>query len=234
MLTTLDEITDEERQKYDNPSTEDREFFAAVTAGLPIGHVPGLGPHSVRIVREVLEFTKAKTVLELGFGVGGSAALWLGYGRLVTSVDALFDPPRQGAVEILARRWPGRFDFLHADTKGATPGIRPSAYDLVFIDGAHDYATVKSDISLALRMRAPWVLFDDWFPCYGPGVQLAVKEAFAAGELKAERQWGNVVLCSAVRKAIPEPTPVLDAPIPVHAKSEPMPTESQRKKAKRA
>jgi hypothetical protein len=64
-------------------------------------------------------------------------------------------------------------------------------FDLAFIDGNHEVDWVRSDLALVAGLGIPWILLDDWWPFYGPGVQAAVRER---SDLELEKQWGNMVL----------------------------------------
>jgi predicted O-methyltransferase YrrM len=62
----------------------------------------------------------------------------------------------------------------------AVDRFAPQSLDFVFIDGAHDYASVKADIAAWRTKVKPggWMAGDDYNPPLWPGVVQAVQEAF--------------------------------------------------------
>jgi hypothetical protein len=63
-------------------------------------------------------------------------------------------------------------------------------YDVVFIDGAHDYESVKIDIGKALRALSPTgvIVFHDYQSPNDPGVTQAVDELLASGAHLIQKQ----------------------------------------------
>lgn len=169
------------------------ERFEAATAGLPLWAMYGLGPHSMPILKDVLEMTKPERILEIGFGAGASSAMWLylSPGVLVTSVDNTTDEQQLRAAVMLGERYKWRFEFFNEDSRTAIRNMVGRRFSLCFIDGDHSLEGVRNDIDLAGKLAIPWVLFDDWWPHYGPGVQGAVAEW---PRLLPVKQWGNLML----------------------------------------
>lgn len=203
----------------DNPSSEDidrlykgsqsqvyDEIYQQWMAGLPAqGEVMyGLGPHSIPILEDVLGRIRPRRILEIGFGVGYSATMFLEIrpGTVVYSIDLTEDPRALEAVELLRKRYAGWFHFIRADSRMMDAGMvlsglpAPAGFDLLFVDGGHDEPTVRSDIRLGLHLGIPWILFDDWWPHFGPGVQPAVH---SCPILTIAGRWGNMVLARVKR-----------------------------------
>lgn len=192
--------TERQLVDYNLATAEDVQDFIRITAGLPLGHMYGLGAHSLPIIRDVLDIVQPAAILELGFGAGASAAMFLacGPGRL-DSVDHSLEEPVLEAGRIL--RQTGRFLLHHMKTVEAARLLSYQRFDLCFVDAGHTLEDVREDIGVCRQLGVPWVLFDDWWPKYGPGVQPAVDEAVE--ELHHFRQWGNMLLCSARWKVLP-------------------------------
>lgn len=85
---------------------------------------------------------------------------------------------------------------LDVAAKLAGGGRRRKQFDLVFIDGAHDYASVKADIAAWLpAVRAGgWLCGHDWKPNgkYGKNVGAAVREFLAESKLRLSVWPGKV------------------------------------------
>lgn len=138
----------------------------------------GLGPHSMRDLRTVLDLTKPKTILEIGFNLGYSSVMWLGLSDcLVTSVDISTKDETLSAANTLQARFPDRFNFISADSKYLLQFIAGRKFDLIFIDGGHHYEDVMADIRTGLELGVRHFVFDDWWPCFGPGVQKAINDS---------------------------------------------------------
>jgi predicted O-methyltransferase YrrM len=102
-------------------------------------------------------------------------ATWCDYKRVIMSnaeihdkcVEALGEP--KASIE----RW-------CIDTTTLSPNrIKSGPFDLVYIDGSHDYGPVKNDFEIAKALLAPdaVVVFDDYDPRYG--VHKAINEIMA-------------------------------------------------------
>jgi predicted O-methyltransferase YrrM len=203
--------TEAQLADYRKPADSDLAEFNRLTAGLPLGEMSGMGPHSVPILRDILAITGAKRILEFGFGAGGSAAMWLGLVppesstrqpvEHVTSIDNTANPKCLAAANKLEES--GRFTLINLDSKKLSREmIGPAGgdgFDLIFIDAGHDLPSVANDLKIALDLDPRWVAFDDWWPMYGPGVQPAIDAEVAKGRLEVVEQWGNVILAKPVR-----------------------------------
>lgn len=181
-------------------SEESQAAYENITRGLPVHAMYGLGPHSVPIVRDVLEVANPRHVLEIGFGAGVSSTMMLVFSvhidRLV-SIDYTTDHEVLQAAAAMEERWGRRFHLMAHDSRTVRFGdvIEALGYavpDLMFIDGGHDEDTVVADLGLAQALRPTWLLLDDWWPLYGPGVQAAWAQRGAGYNLHT--QWGNVIL----------------------------------------
>lgn len=129
---------------------------------------------------EIYRKLKPKRVVEVGSYKGGTLWFWLKYaapGGQVVSVDRL-------NVAYLPRwkRWAMRGVTLQAVEGDSTDrliverveSIFPQGIDFVFIDGGHDYETVKADFENYAKMVKPGgiaalhdILVSDEHPDYG-------------------------------------------------------------------
>lgn len=175
-------------------SESDTKLFRVLQADMPEWEerdVPGSGAHSIRCFRWLAKlFPKAKRVLEIGFnmGVGSRALLWYGAERVV-SLDIRNTERMQESAESIKSSRGDSFDFmLRDDDNGA---YLNESFDLIFIDGWHEYDDVMKDIALGERLGIRMFFFDDWLPQYGPGVQRAAMDS----GLLPIAIFGNMAVC---------------------------------------
>lgn len=203
---TAETVTKAEADQYEQHyRPEDMAAFEEITSGLPLKVMYGLGPHSLPIIEEVLNRVAPRRVLEIGFGAGASASMFLAFSHCeLVSIEMNVDPRVVNAAQLVGRTYPGRFELVSGrseDFLGTGARVdRGGGFDLIFIDGDHSLAGVRTDIRIGLEHEIPWFLFDDWWPHYGPGVQPAVRDVPA---LVAEQQWGNLMLMSLSRHRHP-------------------------------
>lgn len=123
-------------------------------------------------LNDVIQITKPRDILEIGFFAGSSAFMWLQLSAAkVTSVDpmvCLYDPKevhtgRPENVQKLKDHFGAeRFHFIQKDSKLIRPDVASKRYDLLFMDGGHWPTDVRNDFNLALELGIPWVLADDF------------------------------------------------------------------------
>lgn len=189
-------------------SDEDVAFFHKCTNGLPGVHgfsgtgfdakgerIPyGLGPHSVRCLREITDIVKPNHILEIGFNMGGSASMWLNLSDAsYTGIDISDKAETLKAAEILKERYGDRFKFILSDSaaKNLTWDLRDKKYNLCFVDGGHLEHHVVADIGLCLSLGIKYIAFDDVLVQFGPGVLPAIAHF---PQLKLIKELGNISL----------------------------------------
>jgi predicted O-methyltransferase YrrM len=121
---------------------------------------------------DTIEIVKPNNILEVGFFRGASAFTWLQLSSAtLTSVDPMFntyDPLVQhdGKIENVQKLkdhfGTGRFSFVQKDSKKVFPDLNGQKFDLFFIDGDHTEAGARNDFTLALALRVPYILVDDF------------------------------------------------------------------------
>lgn len=176
-------------------SVDDQAKFAAFTEHLPIREdlTPfHCGPHSLRSMRIAYEFCgKPKNVLEVGFCLGHSTEVWFGLGaEKVTSIENSTRPQTMESAKKVKGRHSSAFHFLNT-TSDKLLDHTGMVFGMMFIDGGHEFDDVSKDITLGLELRVPFLLLDDWFPKWGPGVQPAVEHH----KLIPIAVIGNMALC---------------------------------------
>ncbi len=154
------------------------------------------GAHLYRLALEAAKRSPAPRVLEIGRAKGGSTvilAAGIGPAGKVVSVD-LTPPGDDYLRELLARTGlADRVELLVGDSRKMP--LPEGLFDLVFIDGDHEYAGVKADWERVKTLVRPGaeVLFHDAGkgrelaqPC--PGCAQLVAEIAASGATGWERR----------------------------------------------
>jgi hypothetical protein len=95
------------------------------------------------------------------------------------------------SAKILTNRFPDRFEFILFDSAKVYDHIKYRNFDMIFIDGGHLDHHVMADIKLAQDLEIPWLIFDDWLPQFGPGVQPSI----AKYPLEVLEIIGNIAIC---------------------------------------
>lgn len=163
--STLHRLKDGEDSKFDK-----------WCAGLPIRKETTpyhSGPHSIRSMEAAFILAgRPSAVLEVGFCLGHSASIWFRLGaKKVTSIEISDRPETLQAAEIVSAKHGANFAFVR-------PGesIPDQPYGLMFIDGGHDFDDVYADAKRGLDLNIPFLLFDDYWPHWGPGVQPTIEK----------------------------------------------------------
>lgn len=165
------------------------------------------------LYEEVLTKNPAARIVEVGVALGHSIAYleetrralrgprgpgytfaidpWGGYARNGEQQEAL----KEGEpgdftlfIESMLKHSPAALEsasVIRATSAEASGMFRPRSLDLVLIDGAHDYDSVREDIMswLDLVKTGGIISGDDFDPKY-PGVEKAVREFFAADDVE--------------------------------------------------
>jgi predicted O-methyltransferase YrrM len=168
-------------------SVEDKKLFDEITKGLPSregyggnffdhhGHeIPyGSEAHVLKHIRDTIAIVQPKQVLEIGLNRGHGSAMFLALSKArVVSIDVSNRKETVHAGIHLAHQYPDRFQFFICDSAKVFEALKQhSKYDLVFVDGGHDMASVLVDINLCENLKVPYILFDDVYPRYGEVLQ---------------------------------------------------------------
>jgi predicted O-methyltransferase YrrM len=141
-------------------------------------------------LRNLARVTEATRIAEIGFNVGFSAIAFLESGPDVTMTS--FELDRRHAVEMakefVDERYPGRHELVIGNSLQTVPAYaegKAGTFDVVFVDGGHEYEVAAADIHNAARLARPGgiLVVDDLTPwhLWGAGPAQAWYEAIDEG-----------------------------------------------------
>jgi predicted O-methyltransferase YrrM len=118
----------------------------------------------------------SKNIMEIGFNAGHSCEVFLtsSPNTRVTSFDLNMYPYTKVGVDYFTEYYPGRHEFIGGNSLQTVPLYamthRDKKFDLIFIDGGHDYNTALGDLHNCKQLadRDTVVVMDD---VVGAGLQ---------------------------------------------------------------
>ena len=163
------------------------------------GRLQGEGsasPEELLYLASAVQRSGARRVAEIGFHAGFSSHAFLSADpdTRVVSFDLGEHRCTKVAKRLIDTRFPTRHTLIYGDSRTTVPGFKagnPAArFDLVFIDGGHDYEVAKADIinMKPLCTQEAVVIMDDLVPwmSYGEGPTQAWGEAIREGIVRQE------------------------------------------------
>ena len=133
----------------------------------------------VVVAKDILNRTSAKSMLEIGFNIGYSAAIWLESG---IETLAIIDINHHKDTETAIRNTITNYFFkdvryILADSTSETAKTwQISNIDIGFIDGGHTYDICLSDSYLAISKGADWLVYDDVIENHQNGIWNTITE----------------------------------------------------------
>lgn len=159
----------------------------------------------LNIAKDILNVTKGKNLLEIGFNIGYSSAVWLESGietlyiidnnrhsDTVKAIQSTIDTFKAKNI----KSW-----LLDSASQEAHQLIFENL-DIIFIDGDHSESGIKNDLKLAFNTGAKWVVIDDYVAAGVNGIYEYVNKLLVEKKLtlikKYECTWigqGFILLC---------------------------------------
>tara|TARA_A100000164_G_scaffold375679_1_gene411194 strand:- start:1060 stop:1689 length:630 start_codon:yes stop_codon:yes gene_type:complete len=98
------------------------------------------------------------------------------------------DPYSIEAVRDLLKKFNKNVDLITGNSNKILKKIDMSKIDYVFLDGGHDYDTVKNDLNNCIEVvnKSGTILCDDYNLSYAPGVKKAIDEFVKNNNFKCE------------------------------------------------
>lgn len=123
--------------------------------------------------KTIIDQINPTNICEIGFYRGSSSYIWLYLSNAkLTSIDSMQDVefplnprPHGGCLantDKLKELFPNRFTFYQVDSKFIYPFIKDEQFSLIFIDGGHLENAIRNDLNLALKLKIPYILLDDY------------------------------------------------------------------------
>jgi predicted O-methyltransferase YrrM len=148
-------------------------------------------PEQQEYLRRLARQSKARLVGEIGFNAGFSSLAFLSASPdvRVVSFDIGCHEVVASAKEFVDAHYPGRHELVLGDSACSVPRYRTqnpeASFDIVFIDGGHEYEEARDDISNMRALSHPGtsVVIDDLTPWlwWGEGPTRAWTEAISQG-----------------------------------------------------
>ena len=115
------------------------------------------------IAEDIINKTKAKAMLEIGFNIGYSASVWIESGiENLYIIDINYHKDTELALQAVNNRYPNTVEWLLTDsTSQIAKNWQIPSVDISFIDGGHSYSVCLSDSLLSIEKNADWLVYDD-------------------------------------------------------------------------
>lgn len=132
------------------------------------------GRERIPDLQELYNIARPCSVLEIGCFQGVSTEFWALHCGRVVAVDPWPDLHVRRRFQARAGHYP-HVEMVEGYSPAAIDHVS-GLFDMIYIDGDHDYEPVKKDIEATLPHLAPagWMAGHDYGSC--PGVQQAVDE----------------------------------------------------------
>jgi predicted O-methyltransferase YrrM len=131
------------------------------------------------VAADILKKTSAKSMLEIGFNIGYSSAVWLEQGiSAMYIIDINIHKDTEAALKATKEQYSNKnIVWLLADSTSAEvkDWVIPKI-DLAFIDGGHTYDICLSDTMLSIDKGAKWLVYDDVIENHSNGIWQTITE----------------------------------------------------------
>lgn len=163
----------------------------------------------VDVAKDILDITNSKTMLEIGFNIGYSAATWLELGiEDLIVLDIGHHKDTLPAIRATAKHYNNKtvLWWIGDSTSDYAKELDVPKIDLSFIDGEHTYKAAMSDSLLSIDYGADWLVYDDVIESHSNGIDRAIDELRMAGKIEVVKRYfmswigqGEVILCRVIK-----------------------------------
>jgi predicted O-methyltransferase YrrM len=163
----------------------------------------------ITVAKDVLEITNAKTMLEIGFNIGYSAAIWLELGiEDLIALDIGYHSDTLPAIKATAKQYNTKkvLWWIGDSTSDEAKELDMPKIDMSFIDGEHSYRAAMSDSLLSIDYGADWLVYDDVIEFHSNGIDKVILELIQTNTIEIVKRYpmtwigaGDVVLCKVVK-----------------------------------
>ncbi len=162
------ENVEESFQLYDKNEVEEltaKQFYESITLTDFLNHrgfhvFEGCSQNIPEQVQDLIRLSKnCLNIMEIGFNAGHSALTFLKHTNAkITSFDLGEHDYVNVAKEYIDMKYPNRHTLILGDSRDTVPHCKDT-FDLIFIDGGHDYEVAKVDMKNCLLLAKPNAMF---------------------------------------------------------------------------
>jgi predicted O-methyltransferase YrrM len=165
-----------------------------------VGSSGSCSPEELLYLASAVQREGSRLIGEIGFNVGFSSYAFLSADSeaRVVSFDISKRASLRAAKKLIDNRFPSRHTLIFGDSRKTVPEFKSKNpalhFDLVFIDGSHEYVAVKADIvnMKALCTDKTVVVLDDFVPwSVGLGPTRAWTEAIQEGIIRQDELFND-------------------------------------------
>ena len=122
------------------------EYYSRLKVKFLEGHCGDSEEQKKRLIKIILE-NNVKNVLEIGFNAGHSSEIFLSQDTEVTSFDLGCYEYTKIGKKFLDKKFPGKHQLILGNSLETVPKFTSDKkFDLIFIDGGHQYEIAMSDL----------------------------------------------------------------------------------------
>jgi predicted O-methyltransferase YrrM len=163
----------------------------------------------IDVAKDILDITNSKTMLEIGFNIGYSAATWLSYGiESLVVIDIGIHKDTLPAIRKTAHTFSDKYIswWIGDSTSEEAKELDIEGIDIAFIDGEHSYRAALSDSYLSIDYGANWLVYDDVIEGHSNGIDRAIDKLRLDGRIEVVKRYfmswigqGEVILCRVIK-----------------------------------
>jgi predicted O-methyltransferase YrrM len=138
----------------------------------------------IDIVKDIVSITKAESILEIGFNIGYSAAVWLENGiKKIAIIDINNHKDTVDAIYATIDTYTDKeITWWLGDSMSEEAFLVDiDLVDMAFIDGEHSYTAALNDSYLSIVHGAKWLVYDDVIENHQNGISEVINRLESVG-----------------------------------------------------